>query len=311
LITAHEKPDGDACGCIVALYETFRALSKSVQPLFLSPLPKWYEFVTPGRIPVLGQDVQKEDLTEGCLFDLIVIVDANSRNQLPGLERFLQQNEAPILVIDHHVTSDGLGDVELSDESAAATGLIVLDLLKHAGWPVTEKMAEALFVAIATDTGWFQFRNTDSRVHRACAEFIDAGAKPTQIYDSLYHNFSHARFKLMAAMFDSLELHLDGTYATMHVSMQDFERTGAEYSDTENLINECHRIATVKASALFIQLEDGRVRCSLRSRGAIEVDRIAAGFGGGGHKMAAGTYLPGPLENAKKLVLDEVTKGLS
>jgi phosphoesterase RecJ-like protein len=223
----------------------------------------------------------------------------------------MRQSGAPVLVIDHHVTSDGLGDVELSDASAAATGLIVLDLIKHAGWPLTEKMAEALFVAIATDTGWFQFRNTDSRVHRACAEFIDAGAKPTQIYDSLYHNFSHARFKLMAAIFDSLELHLDDTYAAMHVSRQDFERTGAGYSDTENLINECHRIGTVKASALFVELEDGRVRCSLRSRGAIEVDQIAAMFGGGGHKMAAGTYLPGPLENARKLILDEVTRELS
>lgn len=313
LITAHEKPDGDACGCIVALCETLGLLGKRAQPLFLSPLPKWYEFVPSERIPVLGQDMQKEELEEGRLgqFDLIIIVDSNSHNQLPGLEKFLKQNEAPILVIDHHVTSDGLGDVELSDESAAATGLIVFDLLKHGGWPVNEKMAEALFVATATDTGWFQFRNTDSRVHHACAEFIDAGAEPTQIYDSLYHKFSHARFKLMAAMFDSLELHLDGTYAAMHVSQQDFERTEAEYSDTENLINECHRIATVKASALFIELEDGRVRCSLRSRGAIEVDHIAARFGGGGHKMAAGTYLPGPLENARKLILDAVAKELT
>ncbi|UCG48951.1 MAG: hypothetical protein JSU94_04040, partial [Phycisphaerales bacterium] len=198
----------------------------------------------------------------------------------------------------------------LSDEGAAATGLIVLNLLKHAGWPMTEKIAEALFVATATDTGWFQFLNTDSRVHRACAEFIDAGAKPTQIYDSLYHNFSHARLKLMAAIFDSLELHLHGTYAAMHVSLQDFERTGAEYNDTENLINECHRIATVKASALFIELEDGRIRCSLRSRGTTEVNVIAARFGGGGHKMAAGMYLEGPMENAKQLILGEMTKEL-
>ncbi|UCE50655.1 MAG: DHH family phosphoesterase, partial [Phycisphaerales bacterium] len=167
LVTTHEKPDGDACGCIVALCETFRALGKRAQPLFLSPLPVWYEFVPLERIPVLGQDLQKEELMEERFghFDLIVIVDANSKNQLPGLEKFLQQRKAPILVIDHHVTSDGLGDVELSDEGAAATGLIVLDLLKHAGWPVTEKIAEALFVATATDTGWFQFLNTDSRVH--------------------------------------------------------------------------------------------------------------------------------------------------
>ena len=313
LITAHEKPDGDACGSIVALCEVLRALGKSAQPLFLSPLPPWYEFLPPERIPVLGEDMQIEELLGGqrSPFDLVIIVDADSYSQLPRFEEYLRQSATAVLVIDHHVTSDGLGDVKLSDASAAATGLIVLDLIKHAGWPLTEKMAEALFVATATDTGWFQFRNTDSRVHLACAEFINAGAKPTQIYDSLYHNFSHARFKLMAAIFDSLELHLDGTYAAMHVSLQDFERTGAGYSDTENLINECHRIGTIKASALFVELEDGRVRCSLRSRGAIEVNQIAARFGGGGHKMAAGTYLPGPLENARKLILDEVTRELS
>ncbi len=312
LITAHDKPDGDACGSIVALCESLRAQGKNVQPLFLSPLPEWYEFMPAEQIPVLGADVQPEELMEGRLgeFDLIIIVDTNSCSQLPKFEEYLKDSSGPVLILDHHVTGDGLGDVELTDTTAAATGLIVLDLFKYAGWEMTEKIAEALFVATATDTGWFQFSNTDSRVHRACGELIDAGAKPTQIYHNLYHNFSHARFKLMAAMLDSLELHLDGRYAAMHVSRQDFERTGAGYSDTENLINECHRIGTVKASALFVELKDGRIRCSLRSRGSMEVNAIAAKFGGGGHKMAAGTYLPGPLENAKQLVLDEVRNAI-
>ena len=312
LITSHDKPDGDACGSIVALCESLRALGKNVQPLFLSTLPGWYEFMPTEPIPVLGDDLQNHELEEGRLgeFDLIIIVDANSCSQLPKFEEYLKSSSAPVLILDHHVTSDGLGDVELADASAAATGLIVLDLFKCAGWEITAKTAEALFVAIATDTGWFQFSNTDGRVHRACGELIDAGARPTEIYDNLYHNFSHSRFKLMAAMLDSLELHLDGRYAVMQVSRQDFERTGAGYNDTENLINECHRIGTVEASALFIELEDGRIRCSLRSRGSTEVNVIAARFGGGGHKMASGMYLEGSLENAKQLILGEMTKEL-
>ena len=312
LITAHDKPDGDACGSIVALCESLRAQGKHVQPLFLSALPVWYEFIPTERIPVLGDDLQGQELAEGRLgeFDLTIIVDANSSSQLPKFEEYLRSSNAPVLILDHHVTGDGLGDVELTDMTAAATGLIVLDLFKYAGWEVTEKIAEALFVATATDTGWFQFSNTDSRVYRACGELTDAGAKPTQIYDNLYHNFSHARFKLMAAMLDSLELHLDGRYAVMQVSRQDFERTGAGYNDTENLINECHRIGTVEASALFVELKDGRVRCSLRSRGSMEVNLIAADFGGGGHKMASGMYLQGPLEDAKQLLLDKITKEL-
>jgi phosphoesterase RecJ-like protein len=312
LITSHDKPDGDACGSIVALCESLRAHGKNVQPLFLSVLPGWYEFIPSEQIPVLGDDLQSPDLVEGRFgeFDLAIVVDANSCSQLPKFEEYLKSSSTPVLILDHHVTSDGLGDVELADATAAATGLIVLDLFKYAGWEVTATIAEALFVAIATDTGWFQFSNTDGRVHRACGELIDAGAKPTEIYDNLYHNFSHARFKLMAAMLDSLELHLDGRYAVMQVSRQDFERTGAGYNDTENLINECHRIGTVEASALFVELEDGRIRCSLRSRGSTEVNIIAARFGGGGHKMASGMYLEGPLENAKQLILGEMRKEL-
>ncbi|MHC4325308.1 MAG: DHH family phosphoesterase [Planctomycetota bacterium] len=308
LITAHTKPDGDACGCIAAMCDAFGALGKKVTPLMLSAAPQWYGFLFSEMPAVLGEDVRLDELTAGRFdsFDLIIIVDTNSHSQLAKFNDYLKQNDKPVLVLDHHQTSDGLGDVELVDSDAAATGLIVLELLKYAGRPITEKIAEALFVAMATDTGWFQFSNADSRIYRACAEMIEAGVKPTRIYDHLYLNFSYSRFKLMAGILDKLELYLDGRYAAMQISLQDLARTGAEYSDTENLINECHRIDTVEASALFIELNDGRIRCSLRSRGPLDVSKIAAKFGGGGHTMAAGTFLPGPIENAKQLILTEM-----
>jgi len=329
LVTTHTKPDGDACGCVAAMCEAIAALGKDVKPLMLSPVPEWYAFLFAGlarhtcggKVPVLGEDIKLEELTAGRLgrFDLIVIVDTNSASQLPEFDAYLKRTrhtsggraDAPVLVIDHHETSDGLGDVEVIDRSAAAAGLIVLDLFRHARWTLTESIAQALFVAIATDTGWFQFSNTDSRTLRACAELIDAGAKPTQIHATLYQNFSHARFKLMVTMLNSLELHFDGRYAAMQITQRDFQQTGAAYHDTENLINDSQRIGTVMASALFIELKDGRIRCSLRSRGGPDVSEIATKFGGGGHTMAAGTFLPGPLENAKQLILDEVIKALS
>jgi phosphoesterase RecJ-like protein len=115
----------------------------------------------------------------------------------------------------------------------------------------------------------------------------------------------------MLAMLDTLELHLDGRFATMSILQQDFARTGAAHADTENFINECHRISSVKVSSLFVELKDGRIRCSLRSRGAVDVSEIAAKFGGGGHRMAAGTYLPGPIETAKELILKEVAERLA
>ncbi|MBW7991619.1 MAG: bifunctional oligoribonuclease/PAP phosphatase NrnA [Planctomycetes bacterium] len=310
LITAHTKPDGDACGCIVAISNILESMGKKSRAIMLSSIPEWYDFLFAEKVPVLDEDIDINQLTDRSFgeFDLIIIVDTNSLSQLPKFDQYLKQNGKPVLIIDHHATADGLGDVELADSSAAATGLIVYDLLKYAGWQITQTIAEALFVAIATDTGWFQFSNTDSRVHRACSELIDAGAKPIEIYHNLYQNFSYARFKLTVAMLNTLQLHLDGCFATQQISQRDFEQTGASIKDTENLINDCRRISTVETAALLVELKDGRIRCSLRSTGGIDVSEIAAKFGGGGHKKAAGTFLPGPLEEAKEIILKEVTE---
>jgi len=313
LVTTHTKPDGDACGCVAALTEALRSRGKTVQPALLSEAPEWYRFLFDEEIPVLSTDEHVDQLMGGSegTFDLIVIADTNSFSQLPRLERHIKQTDIPILVIDHHVTSDGLGHVELVDTTAAAAGLVTYEFLRFAGWPISAKMAEALFVAIATDTGWFQFNNTDSRTYRRSADLIDLGVAPAQVYDKLYHNFSYPRFKLMQTMLDRLELHFDGRYAVQHILQEDFARTGATHQDTENLINECHRIGSVVVSTLLVELADGRVRCSLRSRGAVDVSEIATRYGGGGHKMAAGTFLPGPIEHAKQLLFDEITARLT
>ncbi|MHC4462128.1 MAG: DHH family phosphoesterase, partial [Planctomycetota bacterium] len=224
LITTHTRPDGDACGSIAAVSDVLGALGKKAKPILLSPLPEWYEFLFAEKIPILGEDASLEQLKQGQFAkpDLIMIIDTNSYSQLPQFAEFLKQNDKPVLVIDHHVTADGLGDVELIDTTAAGTGLIVFELLKYANWLVTETIARALFVAVATDTGWFQFNNTDSRVYRSCAELVDSGANPAEIYHDLYQNFSHQRFKLMTTMFNTLELHLDGRFATQHLLQRDF-----------------------------------------------------------------------------------------
>jgi phosphoesterase RecJ-like protein len=290
--------------------EAMKTLNKEVQSLILSPAPQWYQFLLTEKIPVLGEDVQLQELKAGRFgeFDLILILDTNSPGQLPEFKEYLKQIDTPILVIDHHRTADGLGAVEIVESDAAATGLVVLDLLKYANWSITEKIAEALFVAISTDTGWFQFNNTDNRVFAACSELIQLGAKSSEIYHNLYENVSKERFQIRTIMLNTLELHLDGRCAIMHISQQDFEKSGASYADTENLINETRRINSVDTSALFIELGDGRIRCSLRSKGAADVGRIAEKFGGGGHKMAAGTFIPGPIEKAKQTIILEFQK---
>ncbi|RKY05870.1 MAG: hypothetical protein DRP65_12520, partial [Planctomycetota bacterium] len=268
LLTSHIRPDGDACGSVRATCDILANLGKKAHPVFLSPLASWYEFLFNSKVPILGNDITKEQITAGYFerCDLVIIIDTNSYVQLPRLDEWLKQTKIKKLVIDHHITNDGLGDVELIDTTAAATGEIVLDLIKYADWPLTAHIAEALFVALSTDTGWFRFGNADSRIFHCAAELIDAGARPNLLYGKMYQNFSPQRMKLMIRMLERLELHFDGRVATQCIMRSDFDETGATGPDTENLIDECQRLTSVEVAALFVELADGQFRCSLRSK---------------------------------------------
>ena len=311
LISTHIRPDGDACGCVRALLETLTGLGKSAHPLFMSPLASWYESLFDEKPLILGNDITFEQLDDHYTdIDLIILVDTDSNVQLPGFSDWLDKCGKKTLVIDHHITGDSLGDVMVSDTTAAAAGEIVFDLLKFAGWPITERIAESIYIALSTDTGWFKFGNTDSRIFHTAAELIDAGARPNEIYSLLYQSFTPARIYLMGRMLEHLELHADGRIATQYILRKDFDETGATGADTENLIDECQRIGSVQAAAMFVELADGGFRCSLRSKGVIDVRKIAQKYGGGGHTLAAGVNLEGPLEKALKTVVNEITAQL-
>jgi len=312
LVVSHTRPDGDSIGSSKTMCEITKQLGKEARPLLLSPPAQWYKFIFEKQVPVLGNDVKIEDIQSGKFgnFDLIVIVDTNSFVQLAGLEDYLKQSKIPILVIDHHISGDGLGTVEIVDSTAAATGEIILDLIKTAGWEITPEIADALYIAVSTDTGWFRFDNADARVMRNASILIENGARPTEIYRKMYQNYSLERLKLLGKMFENLELHHDNKIAIMHIMRSDFDATGATGPDTEEFVNESQRIRTVKASALLVELKDGGFRCSLRSDGSVDVRKIAQKFGGGGHKVAAGVNLKFNYEEAKKVILEEIIKEL-
>jgi len=309
LITTHARVDGDACGSSMAIAKALEALGKKTQVLFISELPDWYQFLFDKKELVLDEDITIEQLRANQLgeFDLVIIADTNSNAQIGKFGEYLKTNRAEVLVIDHHNSGDNLGTVEVLDSTAAATGLIVMDLFKYAGWQITPKIAEYLFVAIATDTGWFHFNNTNSRVYAACAELCQAGANPSRIYHSVYQTWKPSRFNLMLAMLNSLELHLDGRVAIQCLTKKDFEQSGATYKDTESLIDECQRISSVEVAAILIEAPDGRIRCSLRSRNGVDVCKIAQAHGGGGHKAAAGVHLEVPIAEAKQEILSLIT----
>jgi phosphoesterase RecJ-like protein len=311
LLTTHIRPDGDACGCVRALVEIIRQEGKKAQTLFMSPLSAWYQSLFDEAPLILGNDVSADQLSDAYAdVDLVIIVDTDSKVQLPGFDEWLIHCEKKILVIDHHITGDNLGDVSLVDTAAAAAGEVVFDLIKIAGWRITERIAESIFIALSTDTGWFKFGNTDSRIFHTAAELIDAGAKPNEIYRLLYQSFTPSRLYLMTRMLDHLELHADGRVATQYILRKDFDETGACGPDTENLIDECQRIETVEVAALFTELADGNFRCSLRSKGHVDVRKIAQKYGGGGHTLASGVNLEGSLNAVIHSIVDEINNQL-
>jgi len=313
LITTHQRPDGDACGPVRAVSKTLLQQGKAVEALFLSEIPSWYRFLFAKEPNILNKNVTLDELKTGRLIepDLIIIIDTNSTNQLPGFDEYLRQTDCPVLVIDHHLTGHHLGDIELLDSSAAAAGLIVYDFFCYAGWEIDSEIANSLFVAIATDTGWFQFGNTDERALKTCSQLCGFGVIPAEIYKKLYLNYSYSRIKLKAAMLNNLKLLCNGRLALQYISLQDFERTGAEFNDTENLIDECRQIGTIEVAALLVELGSGEVKLSLRSTGSVDVKTIAQSFGGGGHVNAAGANLACSLQNALDSVVEAVVARIS
>ncbi len=302
LVMSHWRPDGDAIGCVVALREVLRALGKQVLAGLPDEIPGRYAFMAESE-PLANFAAGREQM-DAFAPDLVIVADTSARGQLEPVVPFLEASTARRLVVDHHVTYDIDKSLEIRDTSAGATGLVLADWFAAAGWSVNRTAADALFVAMATDTGWFRFSSADGRMYRAAAGLIDAhGVQPDRLYQQLYLSESPARLRLLAELLGSLELHAGGRLAACHVTREMFERTGAHYWETEDLINEPQRIGCVRVTVLLIEEPDGKVRMSLRSKDDVNVATIAEQFGGGGHQRAAGARAAGPLVETKKKVV--------
>jgi len=305
LIVTHARPDGDALGCISALGRAAAAAGKAVSLLVPDEAPPLYGFLFPDGPPV-GAD-RFDDLADAA--ELVVVADTSAFEQLDGLEAGLAARGGKVVVIDHHATPDQIGPVQWIDPTAAATGVMVLELLEALGWPMDAATLQALAVAIITDTGWLRFPNTDGRALRALARLVEAGVRLEELYRRLHQSDRPERLQLMACMLQSLELHCDGALATMLIRRADLRRIGARAYETENLINEAMRLDSVRVAALLVEDKDC-VRISLRSRAPIDVAEIAKTFGGGGHARASGARAKEDIEPLKARVVEACCRAI-
>ena len=283
LLLTHARPDGDALGSMSALARSAEAVGKKCAAICPEKPPRRYEFLLQGLRIASLEDFS--DLAERS--DCIAVLDTSSQSQLPGLAEALRQVREKTVVIDHHQNPDKLADVQWIDQSAAAVGVMLAELIDSLAWPVPTGALEALATAILTDTGWLSYANTDVRTLRAVAKLVSAGVRPDGLYRRLYQNDRPQRAKLKARLLEGLSLQCDGKLAVMTLTCEDFAKSDADLSETEDLVNEAMNIATVELATLFVE-EKGQIRASLRSRGHVDVSLIARNFGGGGHAKAAG-----------------------
>ncbi len=309
LLSSHVRPDADAVGSELGLAELLESRGKSVRIVNPSALPTNLAYLDPqNRVKKIGDGIS---IDEACDVDVHIVVDTSAWAQLVDVGQVLKRTNATRVVIDHHVSSDDLQAVEFKDTTCEATGTLIYRLYQDMGAQPSEFAATALYSAIATDTGWFRFPSTTSETMSIGAALIDAGAKPHVIYKELYEQNSLARIQLAGRVLARISLDCDGRLASIYATNADFRETGAVPADTENLVNECLKIAGVECCFIAVEQRNGQIKISLRSRSNISVAAVAEKFGGGGHNQAAGVVLPAPIKEAQAKILAELKSVLA
>lgn len=304
LLVSHVRPDCDALGSELGMAGVLEALGKNVRIVNAQVTPPNLRFIDPGRkIRALGEDVQAEELAD---VELIMVLDTSAWAQLGKMGDVIRASQAKKIVLDHHVSADDLGAEEFKNTQAEATGRLVQEAAGHLGVKLTPEIAMPLFAAIATDTGWFRFASTTGDTFRYGGHLVDAGAKPPAIYNALYEQDTLARLQLIGRILARATTDLDGRLIYTAVFREDFTATKALASDTEDIINMTLGVAGTQVAVIMVEQPGGMFKISFRSRSAVDCSKLAEGFGGGGHKAAAGATVAGPFEPAQAKVLDAV-----
>ncbi|HZD24094.1 MAG TPA: DHHA1 domain-containing protein, partial [Acidimicrobiia bacterium] len=211
-----------------------------------------------------------------------------------------------VVVIDHHVTNEGFGDVAVVDPEAAATGELVFAILRILGWAITPEVAQCLHTALVTDTGRFSYTNTTPRTLEIASELVAAGAQPAVIGRHIYEEAPFGYLKAAAVAMERAELDEELRAVSTTITESDLDAIGISWGDTENLIDLLRLAVEADTAVLVKGHADGKVKVSLRSRGDTDVGALCAAFGGGGHRLAAGFTTEGDVDEVRRRVLASI-----
>jgi len=300
VITTHYSPDGDAIGSELALAEFLRQAGIEPHIVNQDPVPRIYEFLD---VDNMAKTYAESDIDAVKDADLVFLLDVSGWDRIGSPAEAISSARAKRICIDHHATSDGIAEIEFADSAASATGELIYDMILALGGEITPAMARALFVAIATDTGWFRFSNTSPRVFEITADLTARGAAPDELHNLVYEQLRWERMALLARGLADLQSAAGGRIAWMAFTRQMFQETGADDEDVEGIVDLLRTIGGVEIVILFREAEDGTIHVSLRSKDGSDVSRLAELFGGGGHVRAAGIRMAATLSEATEKIV--------
>ncbi|MBI4539516.1 MAG: bifunctional oligoribonuclease/PAP phosphatase NrnA [Gemmatimonadetes bacterium] len=302
VLTTHVNADGDGAGCEAALVAWLDSRGAEARVVNPTPFPETYEFLLPRSGVAL--DPRAAEARAFCSHaDLAVVVDTCEAPRIARVNPLIAG--LPKVILDHHPPGESpLQGVALLDPEACASGELVYDALLAAGGPWPDPVVTGLYVAVLTDTGSFRFSNSTPASHLIAADLLARGVDPEEIFERVYATWPVRRMTLLRAALGELEVDLEHGLAWITVPRDLFEALGGTSDELEGFVDYPRSIRGVQLSMLFRETDDRHTKVSFRSNGPVDVNALAARFGGGGHVKAAGALVQGPLEEVRAQVVE-------
>lgn len=310
LLSGHVNIDGDSLGSMLAMYYFLKQRGKRVRALCYEALLDRYAFLGAEEVVEIYDPERHAEYARSV--DCLMMFDFSNPSRMPGLWDVVRDAPPFKVCVDHHPADRLPGDLNLHDPSKPATGKIVLDLIRELGGTIDGRIAQALLVAISTDTGWFRYPNTTAQVLRDAADLVSSdGLDLSRIYREIYQRNEVALIRLMGRVAATIEEEMDGKLLWATIPHALVEELGVGTFETDELLDLMRTGRDADCVALLRELPDGEVRVNLRSRGLVDVSRVALDIGGGGHVYAAGATVSGPLDEAARDIVARLCEALS
>lgn len=304
VLLSHVRPDGDAIGSQIALGFALEALGKKVRLINEDGLPDNLAFMA-------GADRIELPPSEQVDVDVVIALDTASKPRLGDNVLAAVGHNERWINIDHHKSNPGYGDLNHIDDSSPATGQILYNLITALDLPMPDETRDAIYVAVSTDTGSFQYSGTTVATYEMAADLTRRGLDVGGINALIYDNHPMRRVELMRALLNTLEVEQDGRVAHWELTQNTVKSLGLKPEDSEGLIDIIRAIQGVVVALFFEELSDGKIRVSMRSKDRrVDACHVCSKFGGGGHALAAGIRMSGPIAEARRKVIDAVAEEL-